>query len=204
MQILTPEPDSALALHKEAQRLRWLFGAFEHQQHVTEQETGFTYRTDRHDLASAFSDWLKDFEAQKPADSRSNAAYVGFAAGLMLRALIRHTPASVHARPKSVHENDPAHFWPEGYLYVAFCLSVRGQVLRSDYGERQHQSGKLSDLRTWWSFKENTSEDPSLAIGFLDLFAGCEPVWDFPQIFRARPTFRLATGQPDQTGGHLR
>lgn len=204
MQILTTEHHSALALHKEAQRLRWLFGAFEHQQHLTEQETGFTYRTDRHKLALAFADWLKDFEDQKPADSRSNAAYVGFAAGLMLRSLIRLNPSTVGARSKSLHENDPAHFWPEGYLYVAFCLSVRGQVLRSDYGEPRYQSGKLDDLRHWWSFKENTSEDPSLAICFLDLFAGCEPNWDFPQIFRARPAFRLATGQPGQTGGHLR
>lgn len=203
MQILTPDTDSDLALHKEAQRMRWLFEAYEHQQDLTEREIGVAYRTDRQALTLAFADWLSEFEAQKPADSRRNTAYVGFAAGLMLRALIRHNPSSACSRPKGVPENDPAHFWPEGYLYVAFCLSVRGRVLRSDYGEQQFQSGKLDDLRTWWSFRENTSEDPSLAIGFLDLFAGCEPSWDFPQIFRARPASRPGSDRLGQTRGDL-
>ena len=32
-------------------------------------------------------------------------------------------------------------------------------------------------LRTWWSFRENASQDPARAMGFLDLFTGSDPNW---------------------------
>lgn len=203
MQTLTTETSTGTALHKEAQRLRWFLGAFERHQNLIERETGIHFRTSRADLTDAFADWLSDFERQKPVDPRSNTAYVGFAAGLMLRALIRHNPSLVQSRADKASESNPAHFWPEGYLYVAFCLGVRGEVLRADYGEQQHPSEDLTDLRTWWSFRENTAQDPSLAIGFLDLFAGCEPAWTSPQIFRANPARRPGTDRLETTRRHL-
>ncbi|CAN0599054.1 unnamed protein product, partial [Ectocarpus sp. 12 AP-2014] len=49
----------------------------------------------------------------------------------------------------------------------------------------QSPSAELDDLRTWWSFKENVGEDPSLAIAFLDLFAGDQPEWSTPDIFQS-------------------
>lgn len=186
MKSLTTETGTGTALHKEAQRLRWFLAAFERHQGLIERETGIHFQTSRADLTDAFADWLRDFERQKPVDPRSNTAYVGFAAGLMLRALIRHNPSMAQSRADKASDNDLAQFWPEGYLYVGFCLSVRGEVLRADYGEQQQPGEELNDLRTWWSFRENTAQDPSLAIGFLDLFAGCEPAWTSPQIFRAK------------------
>ncbi|MHA7889401.1 hypothetical protein [Roseicyclus sp.] len=98
----------------------------------------------------------------------------------MLRELIRHNPSMAQSRADKAPDNDLAQFWPEGYLHVGFCLRVRGEVLRADYGEKQQPGEELNDVGTWWSFRENTAQDPSSAIGFLDLFAGCEPAWSSP------------------------
>ncbi len=171
------------SLHKQAQRLRWVLKAFEQQVDVTSDETGNRFCVDTGKLTEAFAIWLKSFEAQKPLNSQDNQAYVGFAAGLMLRALIRHNPVKLVATPENPDLADPANFWPEGYLYVAFCLNVRGLILQSDYRSEQRPSEILREMRTWWSFKENSKEDPSTAIAFLDLFAGNEPKWSFPDIF---------------------
>lgn len=128
--------------------------------------------------------WLRAFEAQKPAQEADKPAYVGFTAGLMLRSLLRHKPVSLRDKPANADLSNPAYFWPEGYLYVAFCLNVRGLVLETDFRFEQHLSEALQEPRTWWSFRENVNEDPSLAIAFLDLFAGEEPEWSMPELFR--------------------
>jgi len=171
-------------LRKSAQRLRWFVDAFEDQVRNTEAQTGNAFSVDRGLLAQVFADWLNSFEAQKPTRDNDKPAYVGFAAGLMLRTLIKHKPVSLINRPEGADDSNPAYFWPEGYLYVAFCLNVRGLVLEADYHFEQHPSDALSETRTWWSFKENVHEDPSLAIAFLDLFAGDDPEWTMPELFR--------------------
>lgn len=172
-------------LHKSAQRLRWFVGAFEEQMSRTSTETGNSYAVDQAALGAVFSDWLKSFNAQKPSDSADNPAYVGFAAGLMLRTLIRNAPVRLISEPAGADKTNPAYFWPEGYLYVAFCLNVREMVLESDFNGHQKPGSELTDTRTWWSFKENVEQDATLAIAFLDLFAGDEPEWSMPELFRS-------------------
>ena len=172
-------------LHKSAQRLRWFVGAFEAQMARTSAETGNRYGVDQAALGGVFADWLKSFNAQKPDDSADNPAYVGFAAGLMLRTLIRRAPVRVISEPVGADKTNPAYFWPEGYLYVAFCMNVREMVLEKDFNGRQKPGNDLTDTRTWWSFKENVGQDAALAIAFLDLFAGDKPEWSTPELFRS-------------------
>jgi len=179
-------------LRKSAQRLRWFLGAFEEQVSRTEDETGNRYDVDRATLAEVFAEWLSAFQAQKPERVEDKSAYVGFAAGLMLRTLVRRKPAQVSSTPSKADPNNPAFVWPEGYLYVAFCLNVRGLVMAQDFQGEQHLSDALGDSRTWWSFKENVAEDPGLAIAFLDLFAGEDPNWEMPEMFRTGEAARLA------------
>lgn len=171
-------------LRKSAQRLRWFVDVFADQVRNIEAQTGNRFSVDTGTLAEVFAEWLKAFDAQKPVREDDKPAYVGFAAGLMLRTLLKHKPAKLVARPEGADESNPAYFWPEGYLYVAFCLNVRGLVLETDYHFEQHSSEALNETRTWWSFRENVNADPSLAIAFLDLFAGDEPEWSMPQLFR--------------------
>ncbi|NNE88359.1 MAG: hypothetical protein HKN27_09815 [Silicimonas sp.] len=150
----------------------------------TAGETGNSFDLDQARLAEVFSEWLDAFNAQKPHTSEDQRAYVGFAAGLMLRALLHHKPVKGHV-PADADKSNPAYFWPEGYLYVVFCLNVRGMVIEIDFEGEQALSAELDDLRTWWSFKENVGEDPSFAIAFLDLFAGDKPEWSTPDIFHS-------------------
>ena len=176
----TPHP-----VRKSAQRLRWFVGAFEAQMDKTAAETGNHFTLDKVALAEVFTRWIKAFEAQKPDRPEDKTAYVGFAAGLMLKALIRGKPVTVVSCPESADETKPAYYWPEGYLYVAFCLNVRGLVLENDFAAAQTISPVLNEVRTWWSFRENVAEDPSQAIAFLDLFAGDEPEWAMPEMFKS-------------------
>lgn len=178
---------AAQPLRKSAQRLRWFVAAFECQVRHTETRTGNLFSIDRGALARVFAQWLKAFKAQKPIQDSDKPAYVGFAAGLMLQTLIKHKPVSLAKRPEGADQSGPAYFWPEGYLYVAFCLNMRGLVLATDFHFEQHPSDALNEPRIWWSFRENVQEDPSLAIAFFDLFAGGEPEWTMPGLFRTGP-----------------
>jgi hypothetical protein len=189
---MTALESTAAPIRKSAQRMRWFLSVFEEQVAHLEADTGNRFEADRGVLAQVFAEWLKAFEAQKPKRVEDKAAYVGFAAGLMLRALVRHKPLRVVSRPPDADESNPAYYWPEGYAYVAFCLNVRGLVLTQDFGGAQQTAEAIDDVRTWWSFRENVAEDPGLALGFLDLFAGDDPNWEMPELFRSGQAKALA------------
>lgn len=171
-------------VRKAAQRLRWFFRSFEKQRARLSAETGVVYSVDEAALAEVFADWLKLFKAQKPNASEDRLAYVSFAAGLMLQTMIAKAPVSVTSKPEHADLSKPAFFWPEGYLYVAYCLNVRGLVIEQDFHIENCPNETLDNTRTWWSFKENVEEDPALAVAFLELFAGEEPDWKMPGLFR--------------------
>lgn len=175
---------SSLPVRKSVRRLRWFIAAFEHQVAEIAAETGNAFEIDRKALPATFVEWLRAFEAQKPHNDTDRLPYVSFAAGLMLRALLRHKPLRATAMPTGCDRSNPAYYWPEGYVYVAFCLNVRAMVLEQDFHEKQSLVPALSEARTWWSFRENVEDDPNLAIAFLDLFAGEEPNWQMPDKFQ--------------------
>lgn len=172
-------------VRKAIRRLRWFMGSFREHVEQSAAASGVRFAVDEQRLTAAFLEWLREFEAQKPGRADDRRAFVGFAAGLMLRALIRNAPLRVLSKPEGVDPANPAYFWPEGYAYVAYCLNVRAAVLEQDFHEDSRIAPELSELRSWWSFKENVAEDPSLALAFLDLFAGEEPNWTMPEVFRA-------------------
>ncbi len=195
--------DSDGPVRKSAQRLRWFVKAFEAQLARIEAQTGNRFVLDHGRLSGVFLDWLAAFNAQKPEAPEDRPAYVGFAAGLMLKALIERAPLTLEARPEGAELDRPAWFWPEGYAYVAFCLNVRGLVLEKDFQAAQVLSADLDDPRTWWSFRENVAEDPALAIAFLDHFAGERPDWNMPDLFRGRRFRSFAPGYFDAIDADL-
>ena len=174
-----------IPLRKSAQRLRWFTEAFAHQLALVSNETGNTYKLDDVKLTQAFADWMTSFERQKPESDTRHEPFIGFAAGVMLRALVDAGPVRLVARPDQADVSKPPYFWPEGYLYVSFCLMLRALVLEEEFARAQQTSHEFESIKTWWSFRENVTEDSSTAIAFLDLFAGDEPNWMFPQIFRS-------------------
>ncbi|MEM8741288.1 MAG: hypothetical protein AAGE13_07290 [Pseudomonadota bacterium] len=181
-----------MPVRKSIRRLRWFIRAFEDQIARVEADTGNRFECDEKRLSAVFVDWLRAFEAQKPTLAEDRLPYVGFAAGLMLRTLIAQKPLTLIAKPDGHDDTNPAYFWPEGYVYVAFCLNIRALVLAQDFDEEQEMVPALTELRSWWSFRENVEADDSLAIAFLDLFAGETPDWETPELFRGRRTGEIA------------
>jgi len=175
---LSPEP-----IRRAARRLRWFKTSFQQQVDAFSAESGIRFELDSGRLVQTFLTWLREFEAQKPDNARGRHAYVGFASGLMLRQLIKSQPLRVLFVPDNADPDNPAFFWPEGYVYTAYCLNVRRAILEQDFDETRQVSPDFSDLRVWWSFRENVSENSSYAISFLDLFAGETPNWRFPSVF---------------------
>lgn len=180
-------------IRQAVRRLRWFKSSFDSQVDSVSTDTGISFTIDHQRLTRCFLQWLQSFEAQKPAERDNRHAYVGFAAGLMLKQLVTSQPLTVKELPEGADLEKPAYFWPEGYVYVVYCLNVRHAVLKQEFNEDVSPAPEFSEVRTWWSFRENVSDDPSLTIPFLDLFAGDDPNWTMPQIFRNRDTDALAS-----------
>ena len=108
---------------------------------------------------------------------------------MVLRELIRTNPVvarrcaqlKTDAPSDGSKETDAiAAFWPEGFLYVNFCLSAMVAVEEQEFGEARSLGERALNLQLWWSFRENVQEDANLAIPFLDRMLGLEPNWTFP------------------------
>lgn len=175
---------SDMPVRKTILRARWFVSSFREFLAAVEQETGQSLSLDEAKLLQAFGTWFRSFEAQKYKAREHRLEYVTFAAGLMLRELVRHAPVTADAEEGD--RDQPATFWPEGYLYVSFCLAVRDAVIEQDFSLTADTAPKLGDLRAWWSFRENVKEDVNLAIGFFEEFAGEEPNWTMPGQFIPR------------------
>ncbi len=167
--------------------MRWFKQSFTQQVELISEASGVEYKISPDRLARVFVAWSRGFEARKPSQPQARQAFVGFASGLMLRQLINLKPLEVVAVPVGSDASNPAYYWPEGYVYVAYCLNVRSGVLAQEFDADVELTPDLGDIRTWWSFKENVEEDPSQAIAFLDLFSGEEPDWAQPSLFYERP-----------------
>lgn len=181
--VIAPLEQASQPIRKSVRRLRWFKKSFHAQVELAASQNSLDLNVDDSKLAVAFIEWMRAFEAQKPDDPRSRPAYVGFAAGLMLRTLITHDPISSLKPPDEQHPENAAHFWPQGYVYVSYCLNVRAAILDKEFGRQTEISPRISEIESWWSFKENVQEDGALSIAFLDLFAGAEPNWIAPQVF---------------------
>ncbi|MFC6487203.1 hypothetical protein [Nitratireductor sp. GCM10026969] len=187
--------DNPLPIRKAIRRARWFVSSFRDFVDAVGEETQQDFTLDEAKLISAFTSWYRAFESQKDKAQDHRLEYVTFAAGLMLRELIRFAPLSAATQSRE-DPDEPAHFWPEGYVYLSFCLAVRAAVIEQDFSIASDIAPELGDIRTWWSFRENTFEDRNLAIAFLELFAGETPNWTTPGIFLSDDGPKLPPASP--------
>ncbi len=179
-------PATGEPVHVAARRLRWFRTAFRGYLDHLEGELGCTFDLDEGRLAAAFVAWLRAVEAQRPADPAARKTYFEFAAGLMLRELVKTMPVRTGTAPTRAESDSAAAFWPEGYACTMFCLTVARAALRQEFAEDAGPAPEALDLRNWWSFRENAREDPTISVAFLDLFMGHEPDWSTPGLLSAR------------------
>lgn len=178
--------ESATPVRRAARRMRWFFKTFNEQVKTCETTTGLSFKVDEEKIREVFLNWVQVFEAQKPDDPAQKANYTTFAAATMLRELIQGQPLSVSNIPANANKEQPVYFWPEGYIYLMFCVNVRAVVFEQEFGVICEPSPYVEDLKTWWSFRENASRDTSTSIGFFELFVGGEPNWSTPGFFSAK------------------
>lgn len=176
---------SKTPVRRAARRMRWFFKTFNEQVKTCETTTGFSFDVDEEKIREVFLNWVQVFEAQKPTDPEQKANYTTFAAATMLRELIHGSPVSVAHKSDNEDLDQPVYFWPEGYIYLMFCINVRAVVFEQEFGIICEPSPRLADIKTWWSFKENVARDTSTAIGFFELFVGGSPNWATPGFFSA-------------------
>ena len=179
-------PQTTEPLRVAIRRLRWFRTAFAQQLAEVTAETGVRFTLDDRKLAAAFVQWLRHVEAQKPGDRTQRRAYFDFASGLMLRELLRDLPITAGPLPLDADLSRAEYYWPEGFACTVFCLNMHAAVVEQEFDASTTTTPKFFDIRHWWSFRENVTEDANTAIGFFDVFVGLEPEWQIPDSFRLR------------------
>lgn len=186
---MSAEPDFGHRLRQ----LRWFRRTFGSCVQALDKRYGLKTNVDDQVLARVFVDWVEIIEEKKRLAHIDRADFIKFSGGLMLRELIKAHPATVKLPPDpAIKLPETVSFWPEGFLYTNFCISAVCAVHLQEMGETLALSDSVDDLRTWWSFRENTREMPAYAISFLDRFFGIEPNWSMPDLPESRIAMREA------------
>ena len=195
---LTPKNDMVMIpdLRHRLRQLRWFTKAFRSNADLIAAHFGIRYQIDEKGLHQAFFNWIDLVEAQDGSARLDRADYIVFTGGLALASLIEAKPTKAIATLAKADTDaatlDIIRFWPEGFLYTNFCICAIAAVREQEGEMPAHLQSAASDLRTWWSFRENTADDAVLAVPFLDRFLGGEPNWQFPASARQRMAIRQA------------
>lgn len=188
-------------LRHRLRQLRWFRATFRSSAKVVSETFGVRFEIDEAKLTRAFLDWIEVMEAQKRFASVDRADFIVFAAGLVLRELIRQAPAREISGLTEMTETEAnagtaeiVRFWPEGFLYTNYCVSAILAVHEQEFGTAPSIDKCADDLRTWWSYRENATEMPAYAVAFLDRFLGAEPNWITPDRAQSRQAMQRALG----------
>lgn len=194
---LLPFSDVSDVRHR-VRRLTWFQESFEQEAAILGARHGLHFSIDDRALVAAFFGWVRAFDRERASSDRNRRDFAVFAGGQMLYHLLSAGPARAHAlQPASVSlQPDPmariCAFWPEGYLYTVYCLTLVRAVHEQDFGGMDPPNANELDLRVWESFRENFREQPYLAIPFFDVFMGVEPNWLVTGTFLERPAAKAA------------
>ncbi|MDX8529999.1 hypothetical protein RFM41_11665 [Mesorhizobium sp. VK25A] len=188
-------------LRHRLRQLRWFRATFRSSAKVVSETFGVRFEIDEAKLTRAFLDWIEVMEAQKRFAAIDRADFIVFAAGLVLRELIRQGPAREVSGLGEMIETEAnagtaeiVRFWPEGFLYTNYCVSAILAVHEQEFGTAPSIDKCADDLRTWWSYRENATEMPAYAVAFLDRFLGAEPNWITPDRAQSRQAMQRALG----------
>ena len=181
-------------LRHRLRRLRWFRATFRASARAVTEAYGVRFVIDDAKLTRAFLDWIEIAEADKKFAEIDRSDFIVFAAGLVLRELIRQHPAkatgelsrSEQLSAETQGTEDIVNFWPEGFLYTNYCVSAVAAIHEQEFGTAPTIDKCADDLRTWWSYRENVTEMPAYAVAFLDRFLGSEPNWIAPDHVPSR------------------
>lgn len=185
-------------LRHRLRQLRWFRATFRGNARAVTAHYGVGFEIDEAKLTRVFLDWVEMIEAHKDFARVDRADFIVFSAGLALKELIRQAPVRVSPDGEAVRESaanaEIVRFWPEGFVYTNYCVCAIAALFEQEFGRAPRLDRCADDLRTWWSYRENTREMPASAIAFLDRFLGAEPNWVAPDMIEGRLAMRRAVG----------
>ncbi len=198
-------------LRHRLQQLRWFRRTFRKSADSVADHYGIRFDISSARLDRVFLDWAEALGPKKQFVAVNRADFIVFAAGLVLKEFIRHQPA--RATPFDLAADEPLSaddtpeivtFWPEGFLYTNYCMTAVTALFEQEFGKAPQFSSCVDDLRTWWSYRENSTEVPAYAVAFLDRFLGGDPNWLVPELPESRSAMRkaLAARPSAATLGH--
>lgn len=195
---LLDQAEGVADIRHRVRQLRWFKTTFKQHARLIAQRYGLGYEIDDARLTEAYLNWTEAFSENVGFSDLDRRDFITFAAGLLVRELLRSKPAlatEAAAGDASAVPDDATlpivRAWPEGFLYTNYCLCVLHIVLEQE-GVVLTLPTLADDLRTWWSYRENVGDDASLAVPFLDLLIGNEPNWYFPASVVSRKAVKLA------------
>ena len=171
---------SDIEVERSIKRLRWFRRVYLEQVAAVTHETGISFDVDTACLTEAHLEWSDALERLKSSDCAQRRRIVDLSAGLMLKKLLQSAPLAASGANANTVAASPASYWPEGYVHVAFCLSVRQAVLRQEFDEDAGAGPAFDDLQSWQCFQEDAASEPGIAVAYLQLFAGSEPDRQLP------------------------
>lgn len=181
--------ETSLPTRKSVRQLRWFETSFRAQMGAISAQTGQHYELSDQRLIDTFLSWHRAFDSQKPASRMVRRAYVSFAAGMMFFELLQKRPVSVRTRPAPVDVNTPALMHPEAYLYASYCHVIRQAILGEDFWLDTNAPDRMDEFAVWQTFSEETAQDRTAAIAFLDLFANENRTWAIPKMTHSQGGF---------------
>jgi len=141
-------------------------------------------------LTAAFFAWAQIVEHHGADPRRNTPDYFQFLVGALLAQLLAAHAIDTVPRIEDDRAAEGgraiARWWPTGFALTTFCVELVRKVIAQECGEIVAASDKFGDIKLWQSFRENLSEEPSIAIAYFDAFMGLAPNWRNPSFFRER------------------
>ncbi len=125
--VLREQMASMPDLRHRLRQLRWFRATFRKHAALLHELYGVEYDIDEKKLTEAFLNWVELVNQNKRFAKVDRNDFITFAAGLVLRELIRLSPAKVVSSPKhatgdSARLYEIVSFWPEGFLHQLLYL----------------------------------------------------------------------------------
>ena len=136
-------------------------------------------------LSRSFWAWAAALDRDRGLAQLDPVDFAHFLSGQLLQQFVIHRPVALPAAERS----------RELLALTRTAMTVLA-AWRLSIGAPMPEPQAQDEYSVHWpSYLENTAEDASSAISFLDLFTGLEPVWQAPLLIAERPAVRRALAQ---------